>query len=142
MTNNPEITAEEILSQYRGLWQVEANFRVLKHNLAARPIYHWSEERVKAHVLICFMALVLERHLYVRLKKAQTPLSSSNVHNSLKMCKKIILQDVKTFRLFQLDSNKPIEAKQIYEVLKLNWRSKTIELQNPKTNVVPSLSVK
>ncbi len=142
VTNNPDLTSEDILGQYRGLWQVEANFRVFKHNLAARPIYHWTEKRIRAHVLICFMSLVLERHLYARLKKAQTPMSSTQIHNSLRMCKNIILQDSETFRVFQISTNKPIEAKQIYDLVGLNWRSQTVELPNPKKNVVPSLSVK
>lgn len=141
VTNNPELKKEEVLSQYRGLWQVEANFRVFKNDLSARPIYHWTEKRIKAHVLICFMALVLERHLYVRLRKNKTPFSSVNIHNALRLCKKIELQDVKTFRLFQLSTNKPIEAKQIYEVVGLNWRSQTVELPNPKKNVVPSIKI-
>jgi len=139
VTNNPELKKEEILGQYRGLWQVEANFRILKHDIAVRPIYHWTENRIRAHVLICFMALVLERHLYARLKKAAAPLTTTNIYNALRLCKNIELQDIKTFRLFQLSSNKPIEAKQIYEVVDLNWRSQTIELPNPNKNVVPSI---
>lgn len=141
VTNNPELSKEEILGQYRGLWQVEANFRVFKNDLAARPIYHWTENRIKAHVLICFMALVLERHLYARLKKVDAPLTTTNIHNALRLCKRIVLQDTKTFRLFQINTNKPLEAKQIYETVELNWRSQTIELPNPKKNVVPSIKV-
>lgn len=141
VTNNPELSKEEILGQYRGLWQVEANFRIFKHDLAARPIYHWTEERIKAHILICFMALVLERHLYARLKKNETPLTTTNIHNALRLCKNIELQDAKTFRLFQLSTNKPIEAKQIYETVGLNWRSQTVELPNPKKSVVPSIKI-
>lgn len=141
VTNNPEISREEILGQYRGLWQVESNFRIFKHDLAARPIYHWTETRIKAHILICFMALVLERNLYARLKKAQTPLTTTNVHNALRLCKNIVLQDKKTFRLFQINTNKPIEAKQIYATLNLEWRAQTVELPNPKKNVVPSIKI-
>ena len=141
VTNHPELTKEEVLAQYRGLWQVEANFRIFKNDLAARPIYHWNKNRIKAHILICFMALVLERHLYVRLRKAEAPLTTTNIHNALRLCKKITLQDTKTFRLFQLATNKPIEAKKIYDVLGMDYRSQTIELPNPKKNVVPSLSV-
>jgi transposase len=142
VTNNPDLTKNEVLGQYRGLWQVEANFRVFKNDIAARPIYHWSENRIKAHVLICFMALVLERHLYAKLKKSEAPLTTTNIHNALRSCKKIVLQDSKNFRLFELSTNKPIEAKQIYETVGLDWRSQTIELPNPNKSVVPSLSVK
>ena len=67
---------QTVLSQYRGLWQVEAAFRVAKHDLATRPIFHWTPKRIRTHVLLCFLALVLERHLAVRLKKRGTPLTT------------------------------------------------------------------
>ena len=41
-----------------------------------------------------------------------------------------------------MGTNKPIEAKQIYEVVGLNWKSQTIELLNPQRSVVPSVSIK
>lgn len=142
VTNNPDLTSEQILNQYRGLWQVEANFRVLKNELSTRPIFHWTEKRIRAHVLICFMSLVLERHLYLKLRFNKTPLTSKQIYDSLRMCKKIVLQEQNTFRLFEIDSTKPIEAQKIYEVVGLNWRSTTTELTNPEKNVVPtSLSV-
>ena len=47
-----------VLEQYRGLWQVEETFRVTKHDLNIRPIFHWTPARVRAHIAICFMALM------------------------------------------------------------------------------------
>jgi transposase len=138
VTNHPQLTTEEVLGQYRGLWQVEESFRVSKNDLRMRPIFHWSPDRIKTHVLICFIALVLERHLEQILKKRRKPLTHINIHDALSLCKKIIFQEGGTHRLFQMSSNKPDEAKVIYKTLGLNWRSSTIELPNPGQNVVPS----
>ncbi len=52
------IAARAILSQYRGLWQVEDTFRVSKHDLKIRPIYHWTPRRIEAHIAIAFMSLL------------------------------------------------------------------------------------
>lgn len=133
-----ELSAQDVLGHYRGLWQVEAAFRISKHDLSTRPIYHWTPDRINTHVLICFLSLVLERHLEVILKQRNTPITTTQIHDALIMCKKIIFQDQKTNRLFEMDSNKPVEAKTIYEAVGLKWRQQTKELPNPKGSVVPS----
>lgn len=138
VSNHPLLTAPELLSHYRGLWQVESTFRVAKHDLRTRPIFHWSPHRIKAHILVCFIALVLERTLEVMLKQRGTPLTITNIFDALRPCKKIIFQDKATSRLFEMESNKPVEAKTIYEALGLRWRKETRELPNPGGNVVSS----
>ena len=137
-TNHPTLSSSEILSQYRGLWQVEAQFRVYKHNLEARPIYHLTPNRIRAHVLICFMALCLERHLEVGLKKIGVAVTTTNIHDALNGCQAIHMQDKKSHRMFRMSSNKSEEAKQIYRAVGLSPRSKTIELERPQGLVVPT----
>jgi len=46
-----------------GLTQVEDSFRISKHDLGLRPIYHHKQDRTQAHILVCFLALVLWRTL-------------------------------------------------------------------------------
>ena len=53
----------KILDIYRGLWQIEEAFRVCKSDLEARPVYLSRQERIDAHFLICFIALVIARLL-------------------------------------------------------------------------------
>lgn len=54
---------EKILDIYRGLWQIEEAFRVCKGDLEARPVYLGRLERIDAHFLVCFIALVIARLL-------------------------------------------------------------------------------
>jgi transposase len=54
---------EKILDIYRGLWQIEEAFRVCKSDLEARPVYLSRLERIEAHFLTCFLALVIARLL-------------------------------------------------------------------------------
>ena len=60
------LDSESALEMYRGLWQVEAAFRVSKHDLQVRPIFHWKPQRIEAHVAIAFMCLTLVRMLSYR----------------------------------------------------------------------------
>ena len=47
----------------KGFYTIEQTFRMSKHDLQARPIFHFKEEPIKLHILICFMALVTSKHI-------------------------------------------------------------------------------
>ena len=52
---------DQIIDIYRGLWRIEDSFRITKSDLEARPVYVSREDRIKAHFLICYIALVIMR---------------------------------------------------------------------------------
>jgi transposase len=58
-----QLSAHEAIERYHHLWRVEQSFRMSKHDLETRPIYHQNENAIKAHVLICFLALIIEKYL-------------------------------------------------------------------------------
>lgn len=60
---NTDLPASEIIDQYHGLWVVERAFRITKDTLEARPIFHFTERRIEAHVCICFVAYKLYKEL-------------------------------------------------------------------------------
>jgi len=65
-TNLPAdvLTAEQTVGAYKSLARVERAFRCLKTvDLEIRPIYHWTEPRVRAHVLLCMLAYYIEFHM-------------------------------------------------------------------------------
>ena len=49
----------QVVAHYHGLWRVEKAFRMAKSDLAARPVFHHREHAVRAHLLICFVALAI-----------------------------------------------------------------------------------
>lgn len=53
---NTKLAAEDVVSQYHGLWVVERAFRITKGNLEMRPIFHFTPRRIEAHICICFIA--------------------------------------------------------------------------------------
>ena len=62
-TNLTGRSAEELWRTYIGLTQIEDSFRIAKHDLGLRPIFHHKQERTQAHILVCFLSLVLWRTL-------------------------------------------------------------------------------
>lgn len=61
ITSEQEMDDHDIIDAYRGLWRIEESFRVLKSDLDARPVYVSREEHIRAHFLICYIALLIMR---------------------------------------------------------------------------------
>ena len=60
-SSDPRLSAEDIALGYKQLLQVERGWRDLKQVIDLRPVYHRLEERIRAHVLLCWLALLLVR---------------------------------------------------------------------------------
>ena len=75
LSNVEDLPAAQIVERYRALADIERGFRVLKSDIEIAPVYHRLPERIRAHALICFLALVLHRIIRSRLKAAGSPLS-------------------------------------------------------------------
>jgi len=60
-TSDDTLSTEDIALGYKQLIEVERAFRTLKTTLESRPVYHRKEERIRAHVLLCWLALLLVR---------------------------------------------------------------------------------
>jgi transposase len=68
ITNAPDLTQAEALARYKALADIERGFRVLKSDIEIAPVHHRLPDRIRAHALICFLALVLYRVMRMRLK--------------------------------------------------------------------------
>ena len=62
----------EIIKVSEGRWQIEACFRTMKTDFSARPVFVSKEDRIRAHFLICFLALLVYRLLEKELDKKYT----------------------------------------------------------------------
>jgi transposase len=58
-TNLADVSDADIIAHYHSLWHVEKAFRMAKSDLATRPIFHTNNEHIKAHILMCVVALAL-----------------------------------------------------------------------------------
>ena len=67
-TTDLTLPSEEIVRRYKELAEIERGFRALKSSLMLRPVYHWTEDRIRAHVFICVLALQIERLMRKRLQ--------------------------------------------------------------------------
>ena len=69
VTSEIEEDDKEIINRYHGLSRIEDSFRIIKSDLEGRPIYVWTKEHIKAHFLICFIALTIIRIIQYKILK-------------------------------------------------------------------------
>lgn len=62
-TNAMDLTPQQILQKYKDLYHVEHSFRTFKSFLQTRPMFHWTDERIKGHIFVCYLSYYLLAHL-------------------------------------------------------------------------------
>ena len=89
VTNIP-ITAmpgQEVIDAYHDLWNIEQSFRMSKHDLKARPIFHHQAEAIEAHLTIVFTALAIARQL-----QTTTGISIKRLIRTLRPLRQVTIQ--------------------------------------------------
>ena len=69
---NLEDDVQDIIKVNHKRWEIEESFRIMKSEFNARPVFHSNEEAIKAHFLICFLALTIYRYLEKKLDDKYT----------------------------------------------------------------------
>ena len=89
---NTDLSVQTIIEQYHGLWVVEKAFRISKGNLEMRPIFHFTEKRIEAHICICFVAYKVYKELKRIIQETKLNMSVDKV---LDIAKTLITLHVK-----------------------------------------------
>lgn len=72
-TTDRELAAKDVVERYKELAEIERGWRSLKSTLQLRPVFHWTERRIRAHIFVCVLALQIERWMRARLKTVSVP---------------------------------------------------------------------
>ena len=120
VVTNSDLAPRTALKRYRELWTIEDSFRVSKHDLKMRPIFHFTPKRIEAHVAVCFIAYALIRHTQYRVRLQQKEkLSPERLRSELVKVQASILRDKTTEGLYGLPSNMSQTAVKIYRAMGL-----------------------
>jgi transposase len=117
VSNSAKLTVQEALERYRDLWRVEEAFRVAKCTLKTRPIFHRKPDRIRTHVLLCFLNLFLERFLELLLRMAGKALTPDRIKYALAGIHTIVFEDQSSSISGCMHSILSEDAKTIFEVL-------------------------
>jgi transposase len=98
-TDQPDMTAQDAVTHYKELNEVERGFHALKDPIGMRPIWHRAERRVRAHIFVAALAFLLDRILERALREAKANLSSTAAWQALATIRHVSLRvngDLKT----------------------------------------------
>lgn len=87
VTTDMDGSIEEIIKINKQRWQIEECFRIMKTEFNARPVYLQREDRIKAHFLICFLALLIYRLLEEKLNKEYTIEEITKTLREMNLCR-------------------------------------------------------
>jgi len=107
-------TNETIITHYHNLWHVEKAFRIAKSDLQMRPVYHFKQQTIEAHILICFMALAVCKYMELKTGK-----STKKIVKLLKSITEARMKNLLTDKVFVMRKELPQEVKQLREKLLL-----------------------
>ena len=82
-TSKTGMSVNDILEAHHTLWKIEESFRIMKSTMEVRPIFHWTEKRIKGHFVVCFLSFLLERTLELTLKENNIKASSERIREAL-----------------------------------------------------------
>jgi transposase len=110
------VSNQDIISHYHNLWHVEQAFRVAKNDLESRPIFHFKEDAIRVHMLICFMALAVSKYMEIKTDK-----SLQQIIRSLKQVTDARLLNTLTNEEIVMRTEVSEEVKNILEKLHLSY---------------------
>ena len=119
ISNSKDKTPAELLGKYGDLWQIEEAFRINKHDLKMRPIYHWTDRRIRAHISICFIAFAMAKQAVYRVELQQEPMSFEQIRNELLHAQASIVVDIASKKRYVIPSHVTTNQKKIYQVFGL-----------------------
>jgi transposase len=129
-TNTNSITMEQVIEQYSYLYQIEHSFRTFKSFLETRPMFHWTDQRIKGHLVMCYISFVILRYL-----QEQTQMSENEIRKTLD---KMQLSKIRTSKeVFWMRSAQTEQTKTINQKLNLKNIPDTISQHSIK-NYIPS----
>ena len=125
------LPARHVYRHYRELWRIEEGFRVMKHTMAIRPIFHWTEHRVRAPIAICIVAFVLLRilrHKHNSMHGGHEPQSEERILSELRRVETSVICDQATGKKYLLASTGTPEHRSLYAAAGQKLAQRTVLL--------------
>ena len=118
ITNIKDASHATIISRYARLWKIEESFRLNKHTLSMRPIFHFKTERIHAHIAICYMAFTVLRHMEYIVNLTQK-ISPQFILEELMEVQSSILKDSVTGTQYRMPGRFSQTASKIYKAFNI-----------------------
>jgi hypothetical protein len=129
-SSDDRLSDEDMVMGYKQLWVVERVWRDLKHSVDIRPVYHRLEARIRAHVLLCWLALLL-----IRVAENETRQTWRQMRRTLQTLQ-LGLHELPAGQV-QASSRLTPEQKDVYTILKVAPPPRYFDLPHPRRADLP-----
>lgn len=141
-----KMPAEQIAAISARRWEIEECFRIMKTDLEARPFYHSKDQRITAHFLICFMALVLLRGVEQKIAalndyKLKYPNGKYSIEQILQALKDIRVVEVDNGNGYQPDYNNSELISDLLECCELTELTHEVVMKDTMKKILKKISV-
>jgi len=133
LTTNTKLNPLQIVESYKDLWHIELGFKQLKSEIEMGPMYHYTDRRIRAHIMICFLALILRSYFYKKLQKEDKNISYKELMVHLKALRVSCLK-IKNQEITLRTELKPL-ANAAFKAIAMRVPSRIVSAQ-PISNVV------
>lgn len=83
VTNVADMEARDVVTNYKELWKIEDAFGEIKGTLKSRPIFHWTDQRIIGHLVVCFLSYFCEAHVTNLLREKNIKLQSRAIEKKI-----------------------------------------------------------
>ena len=122
-TDNDQFSNERVVLSYRGAWKIESAFRQMKDisHLSVRPIFHWTDEKIRVHLFSCMLAYRLCIMAQLELKEKGISLSVQQMLEEMGNMKRVLtlFQDNKDIQYVNTYSQCSETADKVCEIMHL-----------------------
>lgn len=114
---NCDLSPDDVIDNYRHLWQIEKAFRISKTDLKVRPVYHYRKRRIETHICISFCAYKVYKELERQLKQSRSNLSPAKAIEAMSTIygiKMILPQSKETYTHLMAEEEDHLELRGIF----------------------------
>lgn len=83
IATNTTLSATTVLESYKYLYKIEQSFRTFKSHLETRPMFHWTDNRIKGHICLCYIAFCLQNYVLQKVNHTGIKISESSLRKTL-----------------------------------------------------------
>jgi transposase len=128
-TNEQSLNPKEIISRYKDLWQIEQSFRTFKTYLETRPMFHWTDPRIRGHICLCYLSYCLLNSLQIQLKASNLNYSEDLIWKILSKMQVSLIEQKSN--KYYLRSNLDNNTQELLETLKIKAMNNITPVDSP-----------
>lgn len=83
IATNTTLKATTVLENYKQLFKIEHSFRTFKSHLETRPMFHWTDKRIRGHICLCYMAFCLQNCVLQKVNKTKVKITEASLRKTL-----------------------------------------------------------